>query len=232
LKNLLNGEIKRFYVGVDNEALSEISGIVDVKYSYEEHKELQPDKAQLEGSEKLETDWGKGLGEIQPHSDDLYESRDINAMSLTVCKDLSATPTSLWLLKDIIKILNDKELGDLSLSSGNFISGRNVIASNIKVTKPILRVDQRDGIGLRLDFRVDSKSGNRLVFEDQNVQKIFSKLKKNIPNLVPNLSHPNTGTVCLISNFRVLHGRKELTRSLLYEGENSRILFRSKGVRV
>jgi hypothetical protein len=62
-----------------HEVLSKMAGIIDIKYPYEEHKELFP-----KNSNHIASDWGKGYGLIRPHSDDLYEDRDINIMSLTV----------------------------------------------------------------------------------------------------------------------------------------------------
>lgn len=104
-----------------HEVFSKIAGIVDIKYPYEEHKELFPKNA-----DQLASDWGKGLGIIRPHSDDLYEDRDINIMSLTVCKDTSRTPTWFWLQKDIVSVLADEELGMLALAEATFFSGTNV----------------------------------------------------------------------------------------------------------
>lgn len=209
-----------------HEAISETVGIADIKYPYEDHKELFP-----KNSEQLASDWGRGLGVIRPHSDDLYEEQAINAMCLTVCKDTSSTPTWLWMLKDIVACLSDEELGYLAFSEATFLSGTNVEGKTIEVHRPVVRRDQNEGVGLRLDFRVDDKVGPRMRFADNRAEDILNKMRSSLKYLKPLCTHPATGSVSILANYKVLHGRSSLSPVMLYEGESSRILFRSKGTK-
>ncbi|MES2770269.1 MAG: hypothetical protein V4596_14090 [Bdellovibrionota bacterium] len=209
-----------------HEAMSKIGGIIDIKYPYEEHKELFPKQ-----NDSLASDWGKGLGIIRPHSDDLYEPRDINIMSLTVCKDTSKTPTWFWQIKDVIASITNEELGVLALAEANFYSGTNVEGLTLENKKPILRQDKVEGLGLRLDFRVDDSIGPRMRFEDENIKNIITKIREGFKTIKPLSANPSTGSVSILSNFKVLHGRSSLNPMMLYEGESSRILYRSKGIK-
>ncbi len=209
-----------------HETMAKIFGLIDVKYPYEDHKELYPSKLG-EGA----FDWGKGLGMIRPHSDDIYENRDINFMGLTVCRDTSSTPTWFWLLKDVVSCLTDLELGRLALSEATFFSGTNVEGTCLKSTKPILRFDETEGPTLRLDFRIDSRVGPRMQVEDVEVQQILLKMRNGLKSLKPIASNPSCGSVSFLANLKILHGRSELNPVMLYEGESSRILFRSKGIK-
>lgn len=209
-----------------HESMAKIAGIVDIKYPYEEHKELFPKDSGGDAS-----DWGKGLGIIRPHSDDIYENRDINIMSLTVCRDTSSTPTWFWLVKDVVSCLNNQELGELALSEATFFSGTNVEGTSIQQSKPILRHHDVEGVTLRLDFRIDDNVGPRMRFENQNITAIVEKIRNHLRTIRPLASTPSTGSVGILSNFKVLHGRNKLNPVMLYEGEGSRILFRSKGIK-
>jgi hypothetical protein len=212
-----------------HEAFTDLAKIVDIKYPYEEPKELFPKNTQTGAS-----DWGKGYGIIRPHSDDIYEFRDINAMCLTVCKDTSSTPTWFWLLKDVVSDLTDEELGKLAFSEAIFTSGTNVEGTNLESKKSILRMDSSEGVTLRLDFRIDDSVGPRMRFEGSDapqISAIIEKMRNTFKKLKPLASKPNTGSVGLLSNFKILHGRSALNPVMLYEGESSRILFRSKGIR-
>lgn len=209
-----------------HETMSEIAGIVDIKYPYEDHKELFP-----KNNDKVASDWGKGLGIIRPHSDDLYEDRAVNAMALTVCKDTSSTPTWFWMLQDIVACLTDEELGEFALAEAVFLSGTNVEGRVIEITKPVLRRDPEEGIGMRIDFRIDDAVGARMRFRDEHVQRIFDKMRHGLRNLKPVCTNPSTGSVSILSNYKVLHGRSALNPVMLYDGESSRILFRSKGAK-
>lgn len=209
-----------------HEVMADIAGLVDVKYPYEDHKELFP-----KTNDTLASDWGRGLGIIRPHSDDLYEDRVVNAMCLTVCRDISRTPTWFWLLKDIVACLTDAELGEFVLSEAVYLSGTNVEGKTIEVTKPVLRRDPIEGIGLRIDFRIDDVVGARMRLTNKRTQKIFEKMRTALKNLRPICSSPTTGSISLLSNYKILHGRSALNPVMLYEGESSRILFRSKGTK-
>lgn len=209
-----------------HEAFARIAGIVDIKYPYEEHKELFP-----KASTEAVSDWGKGYGMIRPHSDDLYEDRDINIMSLTVAKDTSHTSTWFWPVKDVLKCLSDEELGRLALSEATFYSGTNVEGIRLSKKKPVLRRDDYEGLGFRLDFRIDDSIGPRMQFEDEEMEAIFAKLRAGLRTLRPLASNPSTGSVSILSNFKVLHGRSALNPIMLYDGESSRILYRSKGIK-
>ncbi len=208
-----------------HEVLSDIVGIIDLKYPYEDHKELFP-----QNSDTLASDWGRGLGVIRPHSDDLYESRAITIMSLTVYKDTSSTPTWFWFPYDLTSCLTDEELGYLALSHATFLSGANVKGKTISVVKPVLRRDSKEGIGLRLDFRIDDEVGERMRLTDPRAQQIFDKIRANLKSLRPICSNPSSGSFSVLANHKVLHGRSALDSACLTEGESSRILFRSKGI--
>lgn len=207
-----------------HEALARLAGIVDIPYPYEEHKELSPKNVGSEAS-----DWGRGLGIIRPHSDDLYEDREVNTMSLTVCRDVSRTPTWFWLLKDVVNCLSDEELGKLSLAEAKYASGRNVNGCRIIARKPVLRRDPVEGLGLRIDFRIDEMNGPRMQLCDQTLQPLFERMRDNLRKLKPLASNPLTGSSAILSNFKILHGRAQLNQKMLFDGESSRILFRSKG---
>lgn len=209
-----------------HEVMSKIAGIVDIKYPYEEHKELFP-----KNNDHVASDWGKGYGLIRPHSDDLYEDRDINIMSLTVFKDTSSTPTWFWPIKEIVKCLSDEELGTFALGEALFLSGANVEGISIEKRKPILRLDSTEGIGMRLDFRVDDSIGPRMRFKDDKLHAIFDKMRLALRDLKPISTNPSTGSISILANFKVLHGRSALNPVMLYEGESSRVLFRSKGIK-
>lgn len=209
-----------------HECMSKLARVIDIKYPYEEHKELFP--KQTAG---VASDWGKGYGIIRPHSDDLYEDRDINIMSLTVLKDTSSTPTWFWSLKDVVSVLNDEELGYFALGEASFYSGTNVDGKTIVKQKPILRSDKNEGLGLRLDFRIDDAVGPRMRFRDDRLEEIFAKLRQGFKKLKPIATNPTTGSVSILANFKVLHGRSSLNPVMLSEGETSRILFRSKGIK-
>ena len=210
-----------------HEVFAKIGGIVDIKYPYEEHKELYP-----MNNDQVASDWGKGYGMIRPHSDDLYEDRDINAMSLTVFKDTSCTPTWFWPLNDVVSCLSNEELGYFALGEGTFFSGTNVEGKTIQNKKPLLRRDSVEGFGLRMDFRIDDAIGPRLRFSDSKLQEIFEKMRVGFRALKPISTNPSTGSVSILSNFKVLHGRSALNPVMLYEGETSRVLFRSKGIKL
>lgn len=212
--------------GLVHEALSDIAGIVDIKYPYEDHKELSPIQ-----QTDIAVDWGRGMGIIRPHSDDLYEDRAVTIMSLTVCKDTSSTPTWFWRLSDVVACLTDEELGYLALSEATFSSGKNVQGVPICVQKSVIYSDPIEGTGLRLDFRVDEVVGPRMRFEDTDAQDLLDKLRANLKRVRPACSSPVTGSFSILSNHKILHGRAELSSKLLTEGQESRILFRSKGIR-
>jgi hypothetical protein len=181
--------------------------------------------------DRVKTDWGRGLGIIRPHSDDLYENQSINAMCLTVCRDTSSTPTWLWMLKDVVAALSDDELGKFAMAEAIFISGANVEGRIIELVKPVLELSDTEGVNLRLDFRIDDDIGPRMRFSDHEIQNIFEKLRHRIASLKPLCTHPTTGSVTVLANLKVLHGRSALRPVMLYDGETSRILFRSKGIK-
>lgn len=225
LEYMFNQDSKELALFV-HEAMAKIAGIVDIKYPYEEHKELFPKE-----QDGVASDWGKGLGIIRPHSDDLYEERDINLMSITVCKDITRTPTWFWLLKDVVGRLTDEELGYFALSEATYYSGTNVEGRSIQKKKPILRIDASEGLALRLDFRIDDSVGPRMRIENKKIFQIFEKMRVGLRLIRPYASNPSTGSVGILANFKILHGRSYLNPVMLYEGESSRILYRSKGIR-
>ena len=210
-----------------HECMSKLAGIIDIKYPYEEHKEIFPKENGVVAS-----DWGKGCGIIRPHSDDLYEDRDINMMSLTVVKDTSSTPTWFWPLENVVSVMSDEDLGYFALGQARFYSGANVDGQLIIQEKPILRSDNCEGLGLRLDFRIDDLVGPRMRFADPRLEEIFNKLRIGFKKIKPIPTNPSTGSVSILANFKVLHGRSSLNPAMLFEGENSRVLFRSKGIKL
>ena len=209
-----------------HDAFTELAGITDIKSPYEEHGEIFP-----KATGHAASDWGKGQGMIRPHSDDLYEGQAVNAMCLTVCRDLSFTPTWFWPMAGIVECLNNEELATFAMSDATYLSGTNVEGHTIQCRKPILRLDSSEGLGFRIDFRVDDGLGPRMIPISESGKQIFAKLRAAIPMIKPISTKPTTGSISILSNFKVLHGRSGLNPIMLYEGEESRILFRSKGTR-
>lgn len=224
-ENLFNTEDRDLALLV-HEAMTRIAGVLDIKYPYEDHKVLFPKQDQ-----GIVTDWGKGYGIIRPHSDDIYEGRDISGICLTVCKDITATPTWFWFQKDIVREITDEDLGYLAMAKATYISGTNVENKVIKSQKPILRIDEIEGLSLRLDFRIDDVVGPRMQLHDDRTQRIFDKMRSSLKTIKPTASKPSTGSVGILANLKILHGRGPLDFNLLSDGENSRSLFRSKGIR-
>lgn len=97
--------------------------------------------------------------------------------------------------------------------------------------KQVLRTNDEEGVGLRMDFRIDDLNGPRMLFTGPLVTAIFEKLKSNLNKVKPHCTNASTGSVSILSNFKVLHGRSALNPVMLCEGEKSRVLSRSKGVK-
>ena len=219
---------------VVHETLSDLFCLNDIKYDYEEHKALY-----LKPSGENYRDWGNGYGEITPHSDDLYESLNIDYLSLTVCRDITKTPTICFFLRDILRDFNDDELFGLFNLKARFKSGKNV---NILKTRDrnVLEYSEKYGFRFFLDFRIDNLTGERMQAIEEKNQYLLDKMRLSIQSSSSERSIPETGTFLIVANHKVLHARaqmnmdKDLARKCGYNSDFSdtpRLLFRSKGPR-
>src|SRR5690606_1368859 len=101
-----------------HEALADLFHLTDIKYDYEEHKALY-----LKPSAEKYREWGNGHGDITPHSDDLYENLNVDYLALTVCRDVTKTPTAYYFPSDLLCDLSDEEVHELLTMQAMFISG-------------------------------------------------------------------------------------------------------------
>ena len=99
-----------------------------------------------------------GSGAISLHSDDIYESLDIDFLSLSVCRDITFTPTTFLHTNDIVSNLTDKEFLSMFNTKARFISGKNVKGNKTQI-KPLAFYKQGIGVGFNLDFRIDRNVG-------------------------------------------------------------------------
>ncbi|OOF37557.1 hypothetical protein [Rodentibacter heidelbergensis] len=215
-----------------HESLSDIFNLMDIKYPYEDHKALFLKKSINEISE-----WGNGSGDISLHSDDLYEDISSDYLSLTTCRDLSNTPTSYLLAKDILDLLTDNELEILLNIEANFISGKNVNGLKSKKAKILESCEER-GFLSRFDFRIDNVNGQRMTIANNPSKEevsVFEKLFEISKNLKSRTIDNGLGTFLIIDNYKVLHARSSVKHypSSGYEHPKDafRLLYRSKGPR-
>ncbi len=217
-----------------HEAFSDLFHLTDIKYDYEEHKALY-----LKPSGENFRDWGNGYGDITPHSDDLYESLNIDYLSLTVCRDATKTPTSCFFPRDILRDFSDEELLRLFELKAKFKSGKNVSILKER-ERNILEYSEKYGFRFFLDFRVDNLTGERMQAVDPKDQPLLDRMKANIQTSPSEFSIPETGTFLIVANHKVLHARgqmnidKDLAKEYGYNANFSntpRLLFRSKGPR-
>lgn len=215
-----------------HESLSELFSLIDLKYPYEEHKTLY-----LKPSGENYRDWGNGYGEIIPHSDDLYEDFDVDLLSLTVCRDTTATPTSYLFPEALLSGLTNHELAHFLNIKVKFISGKNVSIVKSR-ERSIVDFSEKYGFRFFLDFRIDTVVGKRMLAYNSADEKILDKLRKSLESCYYQISEPKTGTFIILANYKVLHSRQKMniTESLAkhYGLQNSlkiapRLLFRSKG---
>jgi hypothetical protein len=219
---------------VVHEALADMFHLSDILYPYEQHKFLYLQS----GGDKYKN-WGGGSGEIDPHSDDLYEDINTALLALTVCRDQYQQPTLVYLHSDIIKLLNDDELLLLAQMQARFISGKNVSIQKTRV-RNIMAQDARYGYQIALDFRIDEQKGARMSALGRLEQQVLDKIKNNINDLQANQVNSQTGTFTILDNYKALHARSNLGYSKeqinQFTGKISayntpRLLYRSKGYR-
>lgn len=94
IKNIFSLDSPKLALTV-HEALADLFHLTDIKYDYEEHKALY-----LKPSAEKYREWGNGHGDITPHSDDLYENLNVDYLALTVCRDVTKTPTAYYFPSD------------------------------------------------------------------------------------------------------------------------------------
>ncbi len=217
---------------VVHETMSELFGLSDIKYPYEEHKKIY-----LKADGINYQDWGNGFGKISPHSDDLYEELDTELLSLTVCRDKTNTSTSLYLYKDIFSEFSDLEISQLFNITAKFISGKNVSAYKYRERK-VIEYQKKIGFNIFFDFRVDTEIGCRMLPTCSIGLQLLKKAKETIHNCHNQETLSQTGTFTIISNLKALHAREEMhiNKKIALEIANinnyaisPRLLFRSKG---
>lgn len=216
-----------------HEALADLFHLTDIKYEYEDHKALY-----LKPSTESYREWGNGHGDITPHSDDLYESLDVDYLALTVCRDITKTPTAYYFPSDILGILSTDEIQKLLKMQAVFISGKNVNGRKER-TRHVVEFSDRYGFRISLDFRIDPQHGERMRAVNGG-QQILDKIRAGLPHAKNHVSTAETGTFLIVTNHKILHARpmlnvdaddahEQATRSTL--STTPRLLFRSKGPR-
>jgi len=216
-----------------HEALADLFHLTDIKYEYEDHKALY-----LKPSAETYREWGNGYGDITPHSDDLYESLNVDYLALTVCRDTTKTPTAYYFPIDLFCNLSDEEIRELLTMRASFISGKNVDGLK-KRMRPVVEFSERYGFNFSLDFRIDPDSGERMRAENGG-QRVLDKIRSNLPNAKFHVSTAETGTFLILANHKILHARPMLNIDVNEAREHAhtpsysmtpRLLFRSKGPR-
>jgi hypothetical protein len=217
---------------VVHEALSELFALTDIKYPYEEHKNLY-----LKPGGEYYKDWGNGYGEITPHSDDLYEDIDADFLSLTVCRDQTKTPTVFYFPKDILHNFTDAELLRLLKLKAKFISGKNVGILKTR-ERHVIELNEKQGYKFHLDFRVDTDIGERMLPLNYQDKLLLDKMRANIATCPYKESTPKTGSFLIVANHKILHARgqmrmdRRLASKLAKKSDffsTPRLLYRSKG---
>lgn len=217
---------------VVHETFSELFGLNDIKYPYEEHKNIY-----LKPGGENYRDWGNGLGEITPHADDLYEDLNTDFLSLTVCRDTTNTPTEIFFPKDILRQFTDAEIKRLFNLKVKFISGKNVSIQKSRI-RSIVEYHSNVGFKFYLDFRIDTDAGERMAAVNPNDKDLIEKMRSAITTCQKAKSISHTGTFTIVANFKVLHARaamhinRDLAISIAKTKDYSfapRLLFRNKG---
>lgn len=215
-----------------HETLSELFGLNDIKYPYEEHKNLY-----LKPGGESYRDWGNGFGEITPHADDLYEDLNTDYLSLTVCRDVTNTPTELIFPKEIFREFTNDEISRLFDLKVKFISGKNVSVPKSRI-RNVVEYEPNVGFKFYLDFRIDTEAGERMIPVNLRDIDLIQKMRLAISTCHKEKSISRTGTFTIVSNFKVLHARAEMhiDRDLAIAIANTkdyslapRLLFRNKG---
>ena len=232
IKNVFNLDSPKLALTV-HEALSDLFYLTDIKYEYEEHKALY-----LKPSAEIHREWGNGHGDITPHSDDLYEELNVDFLALTVCRDVTKTPTAYYFPADLLRDLSDDDIRELLTMQATFISGKNVSGLKKRVRR-VVEYSEIYGFLFSLDFRIDAENGERMRAENGG-QHVLDKIRAGLPNAKHNVSTAETGTFLIVANHKILHARPMLnidTNEAREQAQHStfnttpRLLFRSKGPR-
>jgi len=232
IKNVFSLDSPKLALTV-HEALADLFYLTDIKYEYEEHKALY-----LKPFAEKYREWGNGHGDITPHSDDLYENLNVDFLALTVCRDVTKTPTAYYFPSDLLCDLNDEEIRELLTMQATFISGKNVSGLKKRV-RHVVEFSERYGFLFSLDFRIDSENGERMRAKNGG-QHVLDKIRAGLPNAKHHVSTAETGTFLIVANHKILHARPMLnidTSEAREQAHNStfnttpRLLFRSKGPR-
>ena len=232
IKNTFNLDSPKLALTV-HEALSDLFHLTDIKYEYEEHKALY-----LKPSAEIHREWGNGHGGITPHSDDLYEDLNVDFLALTVCRDITKTPTAYYFPADLLSELSDEDIRELLTMQATFISGKNVSGFKERVRR-VVEYSELYGFHFSLDFRIDAEHGERMRAKNGG-QHVLDKIRAGLPNARHQVSLAETGTFLIVANHKILHARPLLnidTNEAREQAQNStfnttpRLLFRSKGPR-
>lgn len=232
IKNIFSLDSPKLALTV-HEALADLFHLTDIKYEYEEHKALY-----LKPSAEKYREWGNGHGDITPHSDDLYENLNVDYLALTVCRDITKTPTAYYFPSDLLFELNDEEIRELLTMQAAFISGKNVSGLKERV-RHVVEFSDTYGFHFSLDFRIDSQNGERMRAINGG-QHVLDKIRAGLPNAKSHVSTAETGTFLIMANHKILHARPMLNidvNEARQQANNStfnttpRLLFRSKGPR-
>lgn len=219
---------------VVNETFAELCGLSDITYPYEDHKTLY-----LKAEGLNYTEWGRGLGSISLHSDDLYEEVDIDYLALTYCWDKTHTPSKCCFMKDIVRGLSDTEISQLCSMKAVYTSGKNV-EKTIQKTRDVVSFDPLYGFRFYIDLRIDKNVGKRMVALNAADEKLIDKIREIVKSCACIATQTNTGTFLILSNLKVLHGRDAMNlknQQVIDFIENNdwkstpRLVYRSKGCR-
>lgn len=232
IKNIFSLDSPKLALTV-HEALADLFHLTDIKYGYEEHKALY-----LKPSAEKHREWGNGHGDITPHSDDLYEHLNVDYLALTVCRDITKTPTAYYFPYDLLCELNDQETRELLTTQAAFISGKNVNGFKERV-RHVVEYSDIYGFHFSLDFRIDPQNGERMRAINGG-QHVLDKIRAGLCNAKNHVSIAETGTFLIVANHKVLHARPmlnmdadEVRQQANHSTFNTtpRLLFRSKGPR-
>jgi hypothetical protein len=232
ITNIFNLDSPKLALTV-HEALADLFHLTDIKYEYEEHKALF-----LKPSAEKHREWGNGHGDITPHSDDLYENLDVDYLALTVCRDITKTPTAYYFPSSLLCELNDQEIHELLTMEAAFISGKNVSDLKKRV-RQVVKFSEIYGFQFSLDFRIDPQNGARMRAVNGG-QHVLDKIRSGLSSAKNHVSIAETGTFLIVANHKVLHARPMLNLDadqVRAHANNStfnntpRLLFRSKGPR-
>lgn len=232
IKNIFSLDSPKLALTV-HEALADLFHLTDIKYDYEEHKALY-----LKPSAEKYREWGNGHGDITPHSDDLYENLNVDYLALTVCRDVTKTPTAYYFPSDLLCDLSDEEVHELLTMQAMFISGKNVSGLKERV-RHVVEYSELYGFQFSLDFRIDPENGERMRAKNGG-QHVLDKIRVGLPNAKHHVSTAETGTFLIVANHKILHARPMLSinaNEARDQAHNStfnttpRLLFRSKGPR-